>query len=191
MNYTLHYNRLIQSAQNRVIGGFTESHHIVPKCMGGSDEVSNLVDLTPEEHFVAHQLLAKMYPDNSSLRYAANMLGNINNKKYGWIRRAVSCNMKVANPMANKDARKRMGESQRKKWADPEYRKRQVESHKGNIPSNAKYHLAPPGQSWCGKHQEYLPVSSFYVDKARKDGLMVMCKECYKKLKLSRKNKNG
>jgi hypothetical protein len=31
--------------------------------MDGSDLVSNLVYLTPEEHYVAHQLLVKMYPE--------------------------------------------------------------------------------------------------------------------------------
>jgi len=29
--------------------------------MGGSDDKSNLVDLTPEEHFLAHQLLLKIH----------------------------------------------------------------------------------------------------------------------------------
>lgn len=39
-------------------------HHIVPKCLGGSDEPSNLVVLSGREHFLAHYLLTKIYPDN-------------------------------------------------------------------------------------------------------------------------------
>lgn len=37
-----------------------ETHHIVPKCMGGSNDKENLVNLTAREHFVAHKLLYKI-----------------------------------------------------------------------------------------------------------------------------------
>jgi hypothetical protein len=40
-------------------GGIYDSHHIVPKCMGGSNSTSNRVLLTPREHFIAHLLLSK------------------------------------------------------------------------------------------------------------------------------------
>jgi hypothetical protein len=179
MNYEIHYNRLIESAQNRVLEDYTELHHIIPRCMGGTDKTTNLVDLTPEEHFVAHQLLTKMYPDNASLRYAANLMGNRNNKSYGWLKRGVSRSMKAANPMMNEESRKKMGESQRNKWLDPEYRKQQSEAHKGNIPSNVKWRNAPQGTAWCNQHKSYLPVEQFAKDKTRKNGLLVMCKECY------------
>lgn len=60
--------------------------------MGGSDSKSNLVDLTPEEHFVAHQLLVKIYPKESKLVYAACWMKSrvANNKEYGWIKRKFS-----------------------------------------------------------------------------------------------------
>ena len=60
--------------------------------MGGSDDPSNLVDLTPEEHYVAHQLLVKIHPNNGKLIYAATMMcsNRINNKLYGWLRRRLS-----------------------------------------------------------------------------------------------------
>lgn len=32
-------------------------HHIVPKHCGGSDDATNLVELTPEEHAEAHRKL--------------------------------------------------------------------------------------------------------------------------------------
>ena len=47
--------------------GYVERHHILPKCVGGGDESENLVPLTPEEHYLAHQLLVKMHPDNHRL----------------------------------------------------------------------------------------------------------------------------
>jgi len=55
--------------------------------MGGSDEASNLVYLLPEEHYIAHLLLVKIYPYESGLIYAANMMANRNNKSYGWVKR--------------------------------------------------------------------------------------------------------
>jgi hypothetical protein len=89
MNYRKHYQKLIERARNRTKTGYIESHHIIPKCMGGDDSFENLVDLTPEEHYVAHQLLVKIYPNNTALIYAAAMMsaGRENNKMYGWIKR--------------------------------------------------------------------------------------------------------
>jgi hypothetical protein len=88
MNYQKHYNLLIERAKYRVLKSYTEKHHIIPECIGGSNAKDNLVRLTPEEHYVAHQLLVKMYPDNAKLIFAAHMLNKgRNNKLYGWIRK--------------------------------------------------------------------------------------------------------
>ena len=94
MDYQRHYNLLIEKAQQRTTDLYTERHHIVPRCMGGTNDKDNLVALTPEEHYVAHQLLVKMYPDNRSLVHAAIMMipkshTNIHrsNKMYGWLKR--------------------------------------------------------------------------------------------------------
>lgn len=93
MDYQAHYDNLISRALTRSTDFYTETHHIIPRCMGGPDEQSNLVKLTPEEHFVAHQLLVKIYPKNQKLIYAAAMMTKghngkrANNKFYGWIRK--------------------------------------------------------------------------------------------------------
>jgi hypothetical protein len=100
MDYLKHYNLLIKRAINRDLECYTESHHIIPRCMGGTDEQDNLVNLTPEEHYLAHQLLVKIYPENARLSYAANMMctNRPSNKLYGWIRKRISENMKTNNP---------------------------------------------------------------------------------------------
>ena len=36
-------------------------HHIIPKHMGGTDEPSNLIELTPEEHAEEHKKLYEKY----------------------------------------------------------------------------------------------------------------------------------
>ena len=74
MNYQKIYDNIIERAKTRVLEGYKERHHIVPKCMGGSDDVENLVELTAREHFICHKLLVEMYPSNSSLNWAAWMM---------------------------------------------------------------------------------------------------------------------
>lgn len=46
---------------------YCERHHIIPKCMGGTDAEDNLIDLFAREHFIAHKLLALENPNNKSL----------------------------------------------------------------------------------------------------------------------------
>ena len=74
MNYQNIYESLIQRAKTRgLIEGYKESHHITPRCMGGSDDADNLVNLTAREHFIAHLLLAKIH-NNSKLWVAVLMM---------------------------------------------------------------------------------------------------------------------
>lgn len=89
MDYQKIYNCLIERAKARIIPDYAEKHHIVPKCLGGTDDRLNLVRLTPEEHYLAHQLLTKLHPTHKGLAKAAHMMrtGRPTNKYYGWIRR--------------------------------------------------------------------------------------------------------
>lgn len=89
MDYFKHYFLLMDRSVNRTEPLVVEQHHVIPKCMGGSDEDTNIVKLTPEEHYVAHQLLIRMYPNNDKLVYAANMMvvNRSTNKMYGWLKR--------------------------------------------------------------------------------------------------------
>lgn len=72
MNYHKIYDQIIDKARNRTLESeiYTETHHILPRCMGGGDDSLNLVDLTAREHFIAHWLLVKMYPDVWKLYFA-------------------------------------------------------------------------------------------------------------------------
>lgn len=99
MNYKLIYNSLIERAKNRNLEEYTEKHHIIPKCMGGSNKSENLVRLTPEEHFIAHALLVKMHPNFPKLAVALNNMtapveGRKKRKLYGWMKRRFSEAMK-------------------------------------------------------------------------------------------------
>jgi endogenous inhibitor of DNA gyrase (YacG/DUF329 family) len=93
MNYEKIYESIITRAKHRVLECYTEKHHILPRCMDGGDEIENIAILTPEEHYVAHQLLVKIHPKHYGVIKAVHMMtvsanNQIrNNKSFGWIRR--------------------------------------------------------------------------------------------------------
>lgn len=75
MNYSFIYQQLCKSRKSRGLNknklkGYFEKHHILPRCLGGSDKRDNLVLLTAKEHFLAHKLLTKIYPNNRKILYA-------------------------------------------------------------------------------------------------------------------------
>jgi N-acetyl-gamma-glutamylphosphate reductase len=88
LNYKKHYEALIERAKSRLVIGLVERHHILPRCMGGGDDAENIAILTPEEHYVAHQLLVKIHPDVRGLVHAAMKMSKqcTGNKAYGWLR---------------------------------------------------------------------------------------------------------
>jgi len=58
--YTRVYYTIIERAKSRTISTYTETHHIIPKSLGGTNKKENLVALTAREHFICHWLLTKM-----------------------------------------------------------------------------------------------------------------------------------
>lgn len=62
--YTKWYWNIIRSAQlhqrKKYNGAYFESHHIIPKSLGGSNAKINLVLLTAKEHYICHLLLPQM-----------------------------------------------------------------------------------------------------------------------------------
>lgn len=75
MNYQKIYNDLVAKCVTRgldkkVLEGYFEKHHIIPKCLGGTNKNDNYVLFTPREHVIAHRLLWKANPDNYSLMWA-------------------------------------------------------------------------------------------------------------------------
>lgn len=63
MNYDKLYSSLMEMAKTQTIsdGEYTEVHHIVPRCLGGTNDKDNLVVLTAKQHFLAHKILVKKY----------------------------------------------------------------------------------------------------------------------------------
>lgn len=103
MDYQKIYNTLVRRGQNRILEGYSEKHHIIPRCLGGTDGANNLVSLTPEEHYLCHLLLVKIHPNNIRLVKAAMFMVSSNdhvkrnNKAYGWLKRQYSGYMQGPN----------------------------------------------------------------------------------------------
>jgi len=57
--YKLWYDSIINTAKNRKLEEYVEKHHIIPRCVGGTDDESNIVELSAREHFICHRLLPK------------------------------------------------------------------------------------------------------------------------------------
>lgn len=96
MNYKNIYENLINRSKIRDIKNqYTEKHHIIPLCIGGKNNSDNIVRLTPREHFIAHLLLMKIYPNEYKLVYAAMKMtrgrdGINSSRKYEWLRKKYS-----------------------------------------------------------------------------------------------------
>lgn len=58
-------------------GEYKERHHIKPKCLGGTNDEANLIDLYAREHFIAHQLLVNDNPTCNALHYALWNMANV------------------------------------------------------------------------------------------------------------------
>lgn len=107
MDYKKIHDVIIERAHNRSVTGYVEKHHIIPKCMGGTDDKENLVELTAREHFLIHKLLCKIYPDNDKLFYAYYAMGRlgvntvgkrdytISSREYNWLREQHAARMSL------------------------------------------------------------------------------------------------
>lgn len=117
LKWKKHYEKLCSNAQQRAssrseakykTNSSIEKHHIIPESwfieskrtssfegwiLGDPEAKSNIVYLTSKEHFVAHQLLLKIYPFGPGLAKACFFMskdktGNkINHKTYEWLRK--------------------------------------------------------------------------------------------------------
>ncbi len=76
--YLRRYEKLIAHYRSVFVEGYVEKHHITPLCLGGTDDLSNLVALPPRAHYLAHYFLWKAYPNEVKLAHAFAMMA-VNN----------------------------------------------------------------------------------------------------------------
>lgn len=178
MNYAEHYERLVERALGRNLSGYFEKHHVVPKCLGGSNDKSNLVRLTAREHFTAHMLLVRMHPKNPKLVFAAHamqMQGRAGhspasiskNRQFEWLRK------RNAEAIAERRRGKRHSQATKDKISaihkgrkqTPEARKKISDAHKG-VPKTPE-HNAKVSAALMGKIGTRLGVTTPEDTKAK------------------------
>lgn len=113
----------------------THWHHIVPRHQGGTDDPSNLVELTVEEHAEAHRVLWETYGneyDNIAWRCLA---GSIDGEEA----RRLAVSVAHSGIPKSKEQREKISESRKKDWAtNDELRKKISDKMIGN--DYGKYH---------------------------------------------------
>jgi hypothetical protein len=123
MNYQRIYHQLIANAIARNgVDGYCEKHHIQPKSLGGTDDVSNIVALTAREHFIAHMLLAKMHGGTqwyAVLRLKGLQKQCVNSRLYTIARQKYAAHRKIElaknNPMHNVEIAKQVASTKRQR----------------------------------------------------------------------------
>lgn len=108
MDYKKIYFQLVRHRKDFPAEGYVENHHVIPRSLGGSDDVDNLAPLTAREHWIAHLLLHKIHNTPQTL-YACSMMAMAkdnrdirqikNSRLYKMIREQVSKERSKANKL--------------------------------------------------------------------------------------------
>ena len=99
------YNKFIEDRRERNLNTYTETHHIIPKCLSGSNEKINLIELTPREHFISHLLLIKVYPENKKLLRAMTGMAydktrrKLNSRSYDIVKKCLIDSNTITKPL--------------------------------------------------------------------------------------------
>ncbi len=152
--YYKQYNNLINKCIKLKDEGYSETeileeHHILPKCMGGTNNSDNLIKMPVRYHIFAHIFLMKAYPNNHKLSYAAKRMLNSNTyqgrysilktlpvRLISLIRSEAIRNLKDKNPFKGKthtkESREKMSISHKNKFPTKETREKQSKAKLGN-----------------------------------------------------------
>jgi hypothetical protein len=89
--YKKWYDKLMSKRQLNILNkksNYCESHHIIPKSLGGSNTKNNLVLLSAREHFIAHLLLTKFTVGqaNQKMHWALHRIAFSSSRKYSWFK---------------------------------------------------------------------------------------------------------
>ena len=130
-SYQDYINLILSSRENiRQKEYYQEKHHIVPKCLGGTNDKNNLVWLFGEEHYWAHMLLAKENPHEKKLIYP-------------WWRMS-NDGLRTVSPEEYKEAKQTFIQSRKGIPLSEETKKK--------LSDNAKERFAKGEHPWVGKH---------------------------------------
>lgn len=117
----------------------TEKHHIMPRSFGGDNSKDNLIKLSTREHFIAHYLIYKAIPCFKTA-CVLKMFKAKNGRQYELFKEFID-NTKSEeerrymseyalkgddNPSKRPEVRKKISESNKKRWQNEDYRNSRV-----------------------------------------------------------------
>lgn len=119
---------------------YHETHHIIPRCMGGTNDKENLIDLFAREHFEAHRLLALENQHVRGLVYAwwamsiqtnqyTNRRYRLTSEEYEEARIAV-VNSQKGIPLSE-NTKKKLSEANKGRKLTEEWKRKIGKAHKG------------------------------------------------------------
>jgi hypothetical protein len=148
MNYEKNYYDYIEYVKTldrkKGKGIYYESHHIIPKSMGGDNSNDNLVLLTAREHYLAHYLLYKIY-NNSKMIFAFWFINNDRKHK---------CNSRFYEL-----SRKLNSEKIKERISEPGYKEKmriQALNYYNSLSEEEKNEMNKAGKEYQLKQQELL-----------------------------------
>lgn len=154
MNYQELYHRFLSTRPTRIKKRFSllETHHILPRSLGGTNDSSNLIHLTPREHFFAHLLLFKFNKGTakSKMAFALKRMAQgqqnkgayrISSRTYAHIKQWA----KRLNPWTDERKRAR-SETMKQRWANPAFRAKTVAAQ--NTPEARDKNRASALKQW-------------------------------------------
>jgi len=150
--YKKWYDMIIANAKNREYEGYVERHHIIPRCMGGTNDTENIAELTAREHFLCHWLLTKCVSKIFYRKKMQNALGKF-----------VQCSRYQERNLTSRQyeiARKAISEANKNRFYSEETRKIMSEKSKGRTPWNKGL----KGSQKCSDEKKAL-LSELYIGK--------------------------
>ena len=141
--YTNTYYKIINRALARAQEGYSESHHIIPRSLGGSNKKDNIVLLTAREHYICHLLLTQMVEGDAKkkMTYAAWTMARTrkiktNSRIYARLKEQATENLRKSQlgvkrgPMSEEHKQK-IREATLRRYQNPEEREKTGKSIKG------------------------------------------------------------
>lgn len=174
--YTKRYYKIINHFLKNIPNGYTESHHVIPKCLGGNNDKANIVVLPARAHFICHWLLTKMVEKQAKYKmlealsvFSNNTNRNIklNSKELAIIREANAKASSLRNQgnqfwkfrQPDSDVLKSIKSTNAKKsrWVNNETIERFTQDHEEYIEQGYHYGRLSFNEKWKKKIVDALP----------------------------------
>lgn len=132
---------------------YTHKHHIVPRHMGGSDDPSNLIELTVEEHADAHRQLYEKHGCWQDRIAWQTLSGQISMSE---AKRQAAANTNRGRKLSD-DHKRKISESSRGHKKSDETRAKMSETQRRNNNFHAKYIHTPESNAKRSATQKGIP----------------------------------